>query len=107
MATYIILSRFSHDTFKDPKEFRGVAEKVSAEIRKRCPGVTWKESFATLGRFDVVDLVEASDPSEVERAAMIIRGYGKSTTETLTATPWESFLSMMDRESQEAMAGRR
>jgi len=106
MATYIILSRLSPETFKDPKDFKGVAEKVASEIKKRCPGITWKQSFATMGRYDVVDLVESNDPKEIERAAMIIRGYGHSITETLPATPWESFLKTLSQESPE-MAGRR
>jgi hypothetical protein len=28
----------------------------------------------------------------VEKAAMIIRAYGNSTTETLLATPWKDFI---------------
>jgi len=65
---------------------------VSEKIKKECPGVTWKESFATFGRFDVVDIVESDDPRQVARAVMIIRAYGKSETETLPATPWKDFL---------------
>ncbi len=57
--------------------------------------VRWKESFATLGRSDVADIVEADDPKQIERAAMIIRGYGHSTTETLFATPWKEFLAAL------------
>ena len=57
--------------------------------------MTWKESFATLGRFDVVDIVDASDPKEVEKAAMIIRAYGHASTETLVATPWKEFLAAL------------
>jgi uncharacterized protein with GYD domain len=57
------------------------------------PGVTWKESHATLGRFDAVDIVEAAKPEDVEKAAMIIRSYGHSSTETLLATPWKDFVS--------------
>ena len=92
MATYVILSRLGPEAFKDPSDFPAIAEKVSAEIKKRCPGVTWKESWATLGQFDVVDVVEAKDPRDVERAAMIIRGLGGATTETMPATPWRTFL---------------
>ena len=55
----------------------------------------WKESFATLGRFDVVDVVEAQEPKEIEKAAMIIRAFEHSTTETLVATPWREFLGML------------
>ncbi len=95
MTTYIILSRFSPEAFRDPKEFKKLAEAVSAKIKSECPGVKWKDSFAMLGRFDVVDVVEAKDPKEIEKAAMIIRAYGHSTTETLIATPWKEFLAML------------
>jgi uncharacterized protein with GYD domain len=95
MATYIILSRFSPDAFKDPKEFKELAKEVSAKIRSDCPGIKWKDSYATLGRFDVVDVVEANDAKEIEKAAMIIRGYGHSTTETLQGTPWKEFLAAL------------
>ena len=95
MAMYVILSRFSPEAFRDPKEFRKLAEDVSSKIKSQCPGVRWKDSFATLGRFDVVDLVEAEDPKQIEKAAMLIRGYGHSMTETLAATPWKEFLATL------------
>jgi uncharacterized protein with GYD domain len=93
MATYILLSRISPGAFRDPKDFKKIAEDVSSKIRKQCPDVVWKQSFATLGRFDVVDIVEARDAKQVEKAAMIIRAYGYSSTETLPATPWKEFLA--------------
>jgi uncharacterized protein with GYD domain len=93
MATYVILSRFSPEAFQDPKDFVKLAEQVSNKIKEACPGIRWKDSYATLGRFDVVDIVEAEDPKEIEKAAMIIRSYGHSTTETLVGTPWKEFLA--------------
>ena len=95
MTTYVILSRFSPEAFRDPKEFKKLAGAVSSKIKSECSGVHWKESFATLGRFDVVDIVEANDPKQIEKAAMIIRAYGHSTTETLVATPWKEFLATL------------
>ena len=95
MATYIILSRLSPDALKDPKDFKRAASTVSTKIKSDCPNVTWKESYATLGRFDFVDIVEADDPKQVEKAAMIIRAYGHSATETLPATPWKEFLASL------------
>jgi uncharacterized protein with GYD domain len=95
MATYIILSRFSPNAFKDPKEFKSLAVEVSKRIKQDCPNIRWKESYATLGRFDVIDIVEADSPEQIEKAAMIIRGYGHSTTETLPGTPWKQFLEML------------
>jgi uncharacterized protein with GYD domain len=95
MATYVILSRFSPEAFREPKDFKKLADAVSAKIKSDCPGVQWKDSYATLGRFDVVDIVEADDPKQIEKAAMIIRACGHSTTETLVATPWKEFLAML------------
>ncbi len=95
MATYIILSRLSPLAFNDPKDFTGMAKIVSEKIKKECPGVTWKESFATFGGFDMVDIVESEDPEQVGKAAMIIRAYGKSRTETMLATPWKEFLKTL------------
>jgi uncharacterized protein with GYD domain len=95
MATYVILSRLSPDAFRDPKDFKQLAANVSEKIRGQCPGVVWKSSYVTMGRFDVVDIVESDDPQQIERAAMIIRADGHSTTETLAATPWKQFLEML------------
>ena len=95
MTTFIILSRFSPQAFEDRKDFKKLAETVSAKIKSDCPGIRWKASWATTGRFDLVDVVEAQDPREIEKVAMIIRGYGRSTTETLLATPWKEFLAAL------------
>ena len=95
MATYVILSRFSPEAFNDPKDLKKLARTVSAEIKKQCPAIHWKTSFATLGRFDVVDIVESDDPQQIARAAMIIQAYGHSTTETLSAAPWDEFLQTL------------
>ncbi len=95
MATYIILSRFSPQAFDDPKHFVQLAEQVSKKIKKDCPSVEWKGSYATLGRFDVIDIVESPDPKQIEKVAMIIRALGHSTTETLLCTPWKQFLDSL------------
>jgi uncharacterized protein with GYD domain len=95
MATYVILSRVSPEAFTDPAGFRQLARAVSETIKAECPDVTWKASYATLGRFDVVDIVESDDPRQVERASVIIRSIGHSITETMAATPWDEFVSAL------------
>lgn len=95
MATYIILSRFAPNAFSAPKDFKKLARTVSEKIKKECPEVVWKDSYATMGRFDVVDIVETADPKNLEKVAMIIQAYGHSTTETLSATPWDEFLARL------------
>lgn len=93
MAAYVILSRVSPKAMEAPEDFKVLAERVSQRIKEECPAVHWKESYATLGRFDVVDIVESEDQAQVERAAMIIRSQGNSMTETMVATPWQEFLA--------------
>ncbi len=92
MGTYIILTRISPEAFKDPKEFKQLAAIVSERIKSNFPEVIWKQSFAVMSRFDEVDIVESDDPKNVEKAVMIIRALGHSTTETMVATPWKEFL---------------
>lgn len=93
MATYIILSRISPQELEDPKELKDLATKVSAKIKEECPGVTWKESYATMGRFDVIDIIETERQEDVAKVAMILRSSGHEYTETLTATSWKVFLA--------------
>jgi len=95
MATYIILSQLAHDAVRDPKEFTKAAADVAARIKKQCPKVSWKHSWATLGRYDVVDVVESDDLAQVERAALIIRGFARAHTQTMVATPWDEFLAKL------------
>ncbi len=95
MTTYIILSRISPEGFATVKQFKELSESVLNRIQNECPGVRWKQSFATLGRFDIVDIVEAEDPKELEKATMIMRAYGNLSTETLVATPWKEFLQAL------------
>jgi uncharacterized protein with GYD domain len=93
MATYVILSKLAAQAVADPGELRQVAKTVAQKIKAECPGVRWKDSYALMGRFDVIDVVEADDAAGVEKAAMIIRSYGHATTETMLATPWKGFLA--------------
>ena len=95
MATFVILTRFSTDAFDDPKNMVSLANKVADKVQDECPGVIWKNSYATLGRYDVVDVIECDDPKQVQRAAMIIRAYGHGYTETMPATPWKEFISRL------------
>jgi uncharacterized protein with GYD domain len=95
MATYVILSRLTPQATTDPKDFKKLAETVSSEIKRQCPQVSWKQSFVTLGRYDVLDIVESEDLKQLERAAMIIRGYGHASTETLICTPWDEFIAAL------------
>src|SRR5262245_5583785 len=95
MATYVLLSSLAPDSMKDPGEFPKLAETVSNRIKAECPNVRWKDSYAVMGRHDVVDIIEADDPADVAKAAMIIRTVGHATTETMQGIPWKEFVSRL------------
>jgi uncharacterized protein with GYD domain len=95
MATYVILSKLAANALEDPGQFRKLAENVSKKIKEQCPRVRWKDSYALMGRFDVIDIVECDNPAEVEKAAMLIRCHGHATTETMHGTPWKEFIGTM------------
>ena len=95
MATYVILSKLCARGAEEPGEVRQLAQTVSQKIKAECPNVRWKDSYAVMGRYDVVDIVEADSPAQVEKAAMIIRCHGHATTETMHATPWKDFLASL------------
>jgi uncharacterized protein with GYD domain len=95
MATYLVLTKLGTESFQNPSQFRELAARVAARIRAECPNVRWKDSYAVMGRYDVVDVIEAPSAADVERSAMIIRAEAHATTETLHATPWEEFLKAL------------
>jgi len=95
MNTYIILTTFSPDSCNEPSALRETAKTVARDIKRDCPGLNWKESYASLGKYDVIDVVEADDPVEVQKAAMTIRRRAKACTETFQGTPWNEFLSRL------------
>ncbi len=64
---------------------------LSVRLDCECPGGKCKASYASMGRFDVVDIVKSDDPTQVRKAARTIRGCGRASTEILRAIPWHQF----------------
>lgn len=95
MATYIILSKLSANAFDTPNGLKDIATRVREKLNSECPGAKWVKSYGCMGSYDVVDIVEANDPQEIEKAVMIIRAFGRSSTETLLATEWDVFLKAL------------
>ena len=96
MTTYVLLSELQPGSFADPGDFKDLAADVSECIREQCPGVHWKESFATMGgRCDVVDIIETDDPNQAVKAAMLIRSHSHMSTEMMVATNWKEFIGSL------------
>jgi uncharacterized protein with GYD domain len=83
-STYIILSDIGSRWASSPAKLRGFWSSAQDRIEAECPSVTRRYQFATTGRFDAVDVL-AGELTEVQDAAVIIRGAGRVKTETLIA----------------------
>jgi uncharacterized protein with GYD domain len=83
MATYISLSKFTDqgirkvkDTTKRAKEFQDLAAKMNVKV---------KEIHWTMGRYDLVVVLEAPDDATISRLTLGMSMLGNVKTETMRA----------------------
>ena len=95
MATFIMLTRLSHEALKSPGSLSRLSHDVMEHIRRDCPSVTWKASYVVLGPADYVDIFTAPDIETATKVATIIRTFGHSSTEIWAAIEWEKFTGLI------------
>ncbi len=95
MATFIMLTRLSHEGLKSPGSLADLSHEVMEHIRKNCPDVVWKSSYAVLGPADYLDIFTAPGVETATKVATIIRTFGHATTEVWAATEWEQFEGLL------------
>ena len=83
MATFIALSSFTDQGVRSVKDTTKRAEAVQAAASKF--GVKMTQIFWTLGRYDVVSIIEAPDDAAATAFALSIGSAGNVRTETLRA----------------------
>ena len=97
MATFIMLTRLSHEALRSPADLVGLSHEVMERIRADCPDVEWKQSFVVLGPADYVDIFTAPDLDSALKVATVVRTFGHATTEIWGATEWERFTELVPR----------
>jgi uncharacterized protein with GYD domain len=83
MATYILLGSFTDQGIRNIKDTTKRADAVRALGKKA--GVTVKELFWTLGKYDVAGILEANDDASVTSFALSIGSQGNVRTQLLRA----------------------
>jgi len=91
MATYMLLTKVSAESMSSPEKLKELEAAVKKKVAKHCPQVKWVASYAVLGPYDYLDVVEAPDILTASKVATIIRSFGHATTETWGAIPWNEF----------------
>jgi uncharacterized protein with GYD domain len=83
MATYVLLAKFTDQGIKNVKETIKRAE--AFKEMASAAGVTVKDICWTLGRYDIVAMVDAKDEMSVTALGLSIGRAGNVHTETLRA----------------------
>jgi uncharacterized protein with GYD domain len=95
MATFIALGNFTEQGIKSVKD----TTKRSDAIRELAGryGVTMKQIYWTLGRYDVVTIVEAPNDEAVTAFALAIGAAGNVRTESLRAFSKEEMSGILGK----------
>jgi uncharacterized protein with GYD domain len=91
MPTFVMLSRLTPEGVQTVKNNPSRIREVNEEIEQI--GATVKAQWATLGRYDFVNVVEAPDSQTMARVSLELGSRGTAQYETLTAIPIEEFIS--------------
>ena len=93
MPTYILLTTLTAEGVQTLKNNPARIREVNKEIESL--GATVKAQWATLGRFDFVNVVEAPDEQTIARVSLELGSRGTAKYETLTAIPIDDFIAAL------------
>src|SRR6058998_129264 len=98
MATYVLLTKVTAAGVKtlqsNPRRIKEVNKDVEAL------GARVVAQYATLGRYDFVNIVEAKDAETIARISVALGARGTVSIETLTAIPVETFVRAIGRKGR-------
>ena len=95
MATYIVLSSFTDQGIRNVKDTTKRADAVQELASKF--GATAKAFYWTLGKYDVVVVMEAPDDASATALGLAIGSAGNVRTETLRAFSREEMDQVLRR----------
>lgn len=89
MPTYITLLRWTQQGVANVKDSPGRLDSGRAAFKQF--GVEIKDTYLTMGRYDLVCVIEGPDDETVARALLTLGSQGNVQTETLPAFTEEQF----------------
>ena len=93
MPTFVLLSTLSPEGVQTIKNNPERIREVNREIEQL--GAQVKAQWATLGRFDFVNIVEAPDETTMARVSMELGSRGTARYESLVAIPVDDFIDAL------------
>ena len=93
MPTYVMFTTLNSDGVQTLKNNPARIREVNKEVEQL--GATVKAQWATLGRFDFVNIIEAPDEKTMARISLELGSRGTGHYETLIAIPIDDFISAL------------
>jgi uncharacterized protein with GYD domain len=93
MPTWILLTTLAPEGVQTIKNNPQRIREVNTEIEQL--GASVKAQWATLGRFDFVNVVEAPDEKTMARVSLELGSRGTAKYESLAAIPIDDFISAL------------
>jgi uncharacterized protein with GYD domain len=93
MPTYILLTTLTPEGVQTLKNNPSRIREVNREVEQL--GATVKAQWATLGRFDFINVIEAPDEETMARVSLELGSRGTGRYETLTAIPVDDFIAAL------------
>ena len=98
VATYVLLTKVTAAGVKTLQSNPRRIKEVNKEIEAL--GARVVAQYATLGRYDFVNIVEAKDNETIARLSVALGARGTVQIETLSALPIESFMRALARKGK-------
>jgi uncharacterized protein with GYD domain len=95
MALYIVLANFTAQGIRNIKDSAKRAEAFK-EMAKKC-GVTVKDTFWTLGQYDIVAILDAPDDISITALGLSAGALGNVRTQTLRAFTQADITSVLGK----------
>ena len=95
MSIFVLLTRLSPEALHQPRSFETLERRVDEQVRAHCPGVKWLSSFALLGPWDYMDVIEAPDIEAATRVSVLVRSHAHAHTEIWPAMHWHQFKELL------------
>jgi uncharacterized protein with GYD domain len=93
MPTFVLLSTLTPEGVQTVKNNPTRIREVNKEVEQL--GATVKAQWATLGRFDFVNIVEAPDEQTMARVSLELGSRGTAKYESLVAIPIDEFIASL------------
>jgi len=93
MPTFVLMSTLTPEGVQTIKNNPTRIREVNKEVEQL--GATVKAQWATLGRYDFVNIVEAPDEQTIARVSLELGSRGTAKYETLVAIPVDDFIAAL------------